>query len=80
MADAPVAMMTVSASISTPSSKAPYVITFEEGVEVEADTVIIATGASAKYLGLPDEEKYAGMGVSAFVARPERISVPKRRA
>ena len=46
-------------------SKAPYVITFEEGVEVEADTVIIATGASAKYLGLPDEEKYAGMGVSA---------------
>ena len=46
-------------------SKAPYVITFEEGVEVEADTVIIATGASAKYLGLPDEAKYAGMGVSA---------------
>ena len=48
-------------------SKAPYVITFEEGVEVEADTVIIATGASAKYLGLPDEEKYAGMGVSAVL-------------
>lgn len=32
---------------------------------VEADTVIISTGASAKYLGLPDEEKYRGMGVSA---------------
>ena len=32
---------------------------------VEADTVIIATGASAKYLGLEDEKKYAGMGVSA---------------
>lgn len=30
-----------------------------------ADTVIIATGATAKYLGLPDEAKYAGMGVSA---------------
>lgn len=30
-----------------------------------ADTVIIATGASAMYLGLPDEEKYMGMGVSA---------------
>lgn len=33
--------------------------------EVLAKTVIIATGASAKYLGLPDEAKYAGEGVSA---------------
>lgn len=32
---------------------------------IEADAVIIATGASAKYLGLADEIKYAGMGVSA---------------
>lgn len=32
---------------------------------IEAETVIIATGATAKYLGLPDEAKYAGMGVSA---------------
>lgn len=32
---------------------------------IKADTVIIATGASAQYLGIPDEEKYAGMGVSA---------------
>ena len=62
-------------------SKAPYVITFEEGVEVEADTVIIATGASAKYLGLPDEEKYAGMGVSAcatcdgFFYRNKKVAV-----
>ncbi len=32
---------------------------------VEADTVIISTGATAKYLGLPDETRYAGMGVSA---------------
>ena len=32
---------------------------------IEADTVIISTGASAKYLGLADEAKYAGMGVSA---------------
>lgn len=37
----------------------------EEGLEIDADTVIIATGASAKYLGLDDEKKYAGMGVSA---------------
>jgi thioredoxin reductase (NADPH) len=32
---------------------------------MEADTLIIATGATAKYLGLPDETKYAGQGVSA---------------
>ena len=46
-------------------SKAPYVLTTDEGKEIEADTVIIATGASAKYLGLADEEKYKGEGVSA---------------
>ena len=46
-------------------SKAPYVITFDDDTQVEADTVIIATGATAKYLGLDDEKKYAGMGVSA---------------
>lgn len=46
-------------------SKAPYKVTTEEGGEIEADTVIIATGASAKYLGLDDEKKYNGMGVSA---------------
>ena len=46
-------------------SKAPYVLTTEEGHEIAADTVIIATGASAKYLGLEDEKKYNGMGVSA---------------
>ncbi len=46
-------------------SKAPYVITFDGGKEIEADTVIISTGATAKYLGLEDEKKYAGMGVSA---------------
>jgi len=46
-------------------SKAPYRFTFDDDSEVEADTVIIATGASAKFLGLSDEEKYRGMGVSA---------------
>ena len=46
-------------------SKRPYVVTTDRGVEVEADTVIIATGASPKYLGLDDEKKYNGMGVSA---------------
>ena len=46
-------------------SKSPYHFTFEDGSEVEADTVIIATGASAKFLGLDDEKKYMGQGVSA---------------
>lgn len=46
-------------------SAAPYVLTTDSGDEIEADTVIIATGASAKYLGLDDEKKYNGMGVSA---------------
>ena len=44
---------------------APYRFTFDDGSDVEADSVIIATGATAKYLGLADEEKYKGEGVSA---------------
>ena len=46
-------------------SKAPYYLKTDEGREIEADAVIIATGASAKYLDLADEEKYKGEGVSA---------------
>lgn len=46
-------------------SKAPYKVTFDDGKTIEASTIIISTGATAKYLGLDDEKKYAGMGVSA---------------
>lgn len=46
-------------------SQAPYKFTFDDDSEVEADAVIIATGASAKFLGLDDEKKYMGQGVSA---------------
>lgn len=46
-------------------SQAPYKFTFDDDSEVEADAVIIATGASAKFLGLSDEKKYMGQGVSA---------------
>lgn len=46
-------------------SEAPYKLTTDSGHELTADTVIIATGASAKYLGLDDERKYNGQGVSA---------------
>ena len=46
-------------------SKRPFVAIDDHGDEVVANTVIISTGASAKYLGIPDEIKYQGMGVSA---------------
>ncbi|MEE1121764.1 MAG: thioredoxin-disulfide reductase [Prevotella sp.] len=46
-------------------SKRPFVVTVDDGTEVACDTLIIATGASAKYLGLDDEKTYAGRGVSA---------------
>ncbi len=46
-------------------SNAPYKLTIDGEKEITADTVIIATGASAKYLGLEDENKYKGLGVSA---------------
>ena len=46
-------------------SSRPFKLTLDGGETLEADSVIIATGASAKYLGLPSEEKFKGSGVSA---------------
>lgn len=43
----------------------PYKIWLDNGEEIHTNTIIIATGASAKYLGLSDEQKYMGQGVSA---------------
>jgi thioredoxin reductase (NADPH) len=59
----------------------PLKVTIDNEYTVEADTVIIATGAAAKYLGLPDEKKYAGKGVSAcatcdgFFYRKKKVAV-----
>ena len=50
---------------ATDLSKAPYKITIDGDKVIETESLIIATGATAKYLGLEDEKKYAGMGVSA---------------
>ncbi len=50
---------------SVDMSQRPFIATLDGGETVSADTVIVATGATAKYLGLPDETKYAGQGVSA---------------
>lgn len=46
-------------------SRKPYTVSIDNGDQLTCDTLIIATGASAKYLGLPDEQKYNGQGVSA---------------
>ena len=46
-------------------SQRPFKVEVNSEKEILADTVIIATGAVAKYLGLPSEEKFRGMGVSA---------------
>ena len=43
----------------------PFVLTVDGEKQIEADAVIIATGATAKYLGLPSEQKFRGLGVSA---------------
>lgn len=62
-------------------SKKPYRVTINGEQEISCDSLIVATGASAKYLGLPDEEKYAGQGVSAcatcdgFFYRNRRVAV-----
>ena len=52
-------------AVKTDLSQRPYHVWFDDDTEVTADSIIICTGASAKYLGLSDEEKYRGQGVSA---------------
>ena len=46
-------------------SQRPFRVTIDESETILAETLIIATGATAKYLGLSSEDKYRGMGVSA---------------
>ncbi|OJV40658.1 MAG: thioredoxin-disulfide reductase [Bacteroidales bacterium 36-12] len=50
---------------ATDLSSAPYKVTIDGEKVIETDTLIISTGATAKYLGIPDETKYSGSGVSA---------------
>ena len=62
-------------------SKRPFVAKSDDGTTVGPETVIISTGASAKYLGLDDEQKYNGLGVSAcatcdgFFYRKKKVAV-----
>lgn len=46
-------------------SHRPFVVTVNGEQQIEAESLIVSTGATAKYLGLPSEEKFKGMGVSA---------------
>ena len=46
-------------------SSRPFKVVIDNDKELEAETLIIATGAAAKYLGLPSETAFKGMGVSA---------------
>ena len=62
-------------------SQRPFKIVVDGDKEIEAETLIIATGATAKYLGLPSEIKYRGLGVSAcatcdgFFYRKKNVAV-----
>ena len=62
-------------------SKRPFRITIDGKDELEAETLIVATGAAARYLGLEDEAKYRGRGVSVcatcdgFFFRKKKVAV-----
>ena len=59
----------------------PFKVTVDGSKEILAETIIISTGATAKYLGLPSEAKYMGMGVSGcatcdgFFYRGKKVAV-----
>jgi thioredoxin reductase (NADPH) len=62
-------------------SRRPFLLTGDSGTEYRADALVIATGAQAKYLGLPSEEHMKGRGVSAcatcdgFFYRGKKVAV-----
>lgn len=62
-------------------SATPFKITIDDETDITCDSLIISTGATAKYLGLPDETKYSGQGVSAcatcdgFFYRKKKVAV-----
>lgn len=67
--------------IAAELSSRPFIVKIDDGSEISADTLIIATGAAAKYLGIPSEQKFRGLGVSAcatcdgFFYRKKNVAV-----
>ena len=67
--------------VSVDFSKRPFILKTSNGDEISADAIVISTGASAKYLGLPNEKRLLGHGVSAcatcdgFFFRGKELSV-----
>lgn len=51
--------------VSVDFDKRPFVLTGDSGNVYTADSLIISTGATARWLGLPSEQKFLGFGVSA---------------
>src|SRR5688500_11623019 len=62
-------------------SRRPFVVSGDNGTEYHADTLVIATGAQAKWLGIPSEERRKGKGASAcatcdgFFYRGRKVAV-----
>src|ERR1700752_3853944 len=62
-------------------SSRPFTLKLDSGAVIKAETLIIATGAQAKWLGLPSEQKFQGFGVSAcatcdgFFYRGKKVAV-----
>jgi len=51
--------------VDVDTSKRPFSVKTDDGTNLLAETIIVATGASAKWLGIPSEQEYNGYGVSA---------------
>ncbi len=52
-------------SVDFSSGKPPYIVSVDDNIQISAATVIISTGASARWLGIPSETRLNGSGVSA---------------
>lgn len=59
------AQIRIGSVVSIDTTLRPFVVNIDDGTTIKAETIIYATGATAKYLDIPNEQKYRGAGVSA---------------